>query len=381
MAVASDLVSYLQEVPPSQVSDALRFAGWERLEGSDATKEYWELRAKDTRLVLPMRRDLADFGFRMQQVAAALVDAYGSSTTALLEVVAVDYDVLRMRAGQAADASGSIPFDDGLQFIIGIKNLFRAAAKASSERRPYFGNRGYQRADRFVSELRLGQSDRGSYVFTILSPLAGSGASTELHDHQPELDIDEALGRSVTKTLVRALASAQRAAKSYIHQPDFVVFMDAVSDGVSADLCQSIVEVLSPPSQAEVSFEVAWAKRVPSAPVETIVFSRELLPPLAAANVRLRATEAPKKARVRGVIKQMTKEELVEGTPFLVSMRVLDGVEAKVVRVRMDWSFFHQAVGAFERGDVLSLLGDVEREGNNFWLYNPTELVNLGSSE
>ena len=141
-------------------------------------------------------------------------------------------------------------------------DMMAAAACATVAPKPLYRARRPQEAADYLRGLRLGQTERGSFVVTIVSRVSPSLAGPRAF-HE-ELFSEEPFERRVSYTLVESLAAVRSAAESAASKATFDAFANGVSEGVSANLCDALVGMgrhLS--DNASLSVEVSWARRVP----------------------------------------------------------------------------------------------------------------------
>jgi hypothetical protein len=101
--------------------------------------------------------------------------------------------------------------EQAVAFVERSRDMVLAAACAAITKRPYFATRKPTRATEYLSRVRMGQTERGSYVLTILSPVAPElVAECQL---PLDLEMPEPYERQVTRTLAEALAAMAQAAR------------------------------------------------------------------------------------------------------------------------------------------------------------------------
>lgn len=122
-------------------------------------------------ILLPLREDLGDFVSRMAEAVHLLAQVEQRSETSILaDLSLAGCDVVRVRAADAADY-GTIGLIGGVTLYTQARELLLAAACAANAPRPVFHNRKPQVALDYLGNVRMGQTERGSYVATLLSPV------------------------------------------------------------------------------------------------------------------------------------------------------------------------------------------------------------------
>lgn len=111
---------------------------------------------------------------------------------------------MRSVAGPSSD--GTIGVVDGLRLVDCLRRVALAAVCTAVEPRRAYHKRKFTEATRFVDRLRLGQTERGSFVLTVLSSV--TPALTE----DPSRQEPDPFERKVTRTLALALSGLEAAA-------------------------------------------------------------------------------------------------------------------------------------------------------------------------
>ena len=194
----------LQALKPLEVASYLRVRGWRQAADLNGKGSLWLLGAapghEEADVTLPLRRDLGDFDLRMGEVLRTLGAAEGRPEMEVLhDLLTTSSDLIRIRAPSREAELGSLPLEQAVAFVERARDLMLAAACAAVTKRATFPTRKPARAIDYLGRVRMGQTERGSYVLTILSPVAPALVS------QRELPFDsdapEPFERQVTRTL------------------------------------------------------------------------------------------------------------------------------------------------------------------------------------
>ncbi len=101
----------------------------------------------------------------------------------------------------------------------------------------FLATRKPTKAMEHVRRVRIGQSERGSYIVTVLcrvTPLLHK--QTNL----PFTESEEIFERQVTLMLARSLQALEHAAREAATHQEYAVFAQAIPEGVSANLCDAV---------------------------------------------------------------------------------------------------------------------------------------------
>jgi hypothetical protein len=268
--------SALTALKPLEVASYLRVRGWRQEAEIGDKGSIWVLPASGDRdeadITLPLRRDLGDFALRMGDVLRTLaVVEQRPETEVLHDLMTTSSDLIRVRAPSRDAASGSLPIEEAVAFVERSRDMMLAAACAAISKRSYFANRKPVRATDYLSKVRMGQTERGSYVLTILSPVA----PTLVSEGELPLDLEtpEPYERQVIRTLAEGLAALEHAARQAASSGGMGAFEQAVRLGVSANLCEAVagLSAVSPGEGLDIS--IAWSRtRQPAATVPSRIF-------------------------------------------------------------------------------------------------------------
>ncbi|MGQ0773709.1 MAG: hypothetical protein ACT4NY_04710 [Pseudonocardiales bacterium] len=260
--------SELASVDLAGVITYLRATGW-RETGTYARTVIWTRTVADTEaeVLVPDSAELRDYPIRLAELTSALSTVEQRSAADVLQDLRspmLDVQYIRMMPD---GPSGSTPLREGYLAIKGVRDLFLAAATSavSSERPTVLPSKKPPQAHGFLDQVRLGQTSRGSYVLRVETPLPPPSVKPPVSS------------REVLLHLYQATSSAQDAAAARAGGSDFTAFAERVGDGVSANLCQAMVDI---GGQRRSPFEMrfTWA---PAWPVDlatpTVRFDRPLI--------------------------------------------------------------------------------------------------------
>lgn len=310
---------------------------------------------------------------------------YAESVSSLLEVVArveqrdelavfrdlasSDRDVLRFRAPHADD-DGSIDLTVGVDLVEQCREALHAAACATVAPKRSFRSGGNLRATDYIGSVKLGQTEHGSFVVTLLSPvppLLDLGRQASLW-YDP---VEEPFSRQVTTTLSEAATALRTAISEVGRGGNIEAFERVVAKGVSANLCAAIAKFVE--DGKGLDFSVTWARTRPTSHermrAEFIPSDAEVL--REAARV-LRDREPRNNERIEGFVTALARDQAaVEGR-----IRVKAIVDGKLTSVfaDLDQEMYAKAVHAHKDRVVFALEGDLERVGQRWSIKRPRHL-------
>src|SRR5262245_39671441 len=141
-------------------------------------------------ILLPIREELRDYAVRMGDVVDTLSEAEGRTQLSVFaDLIKSGFDVLRFRASEADDA-GTIALEHGVGLYDHARHLMAAASNATIKPRRAYRGAMFDQTREYLQQLRLGQTEVGSYVLTVLSPVPPA-LESEQATLFPELGLGE----------------------------------------------------------------------------------------------------------------------------------------------------------------------------------------------
>lgn len=355
--------SALLAVSPTALSAYARDAGWYQRE---PYRRHSDIYAGESlpEIVIPRTERLGDYA----SIVAALIGTFAGITdedplSVYRSLVTADRDVVRIKVAESDD--GSVTLEDGVNLVGGARDLLLAAACSLHKPRPVYRPGANREATDLVRQVRLGQTEQGSFVVTLLTRVVPPLMRDELF---PDPDDRQAPPqRLMTRRLVEALVAARRATDRTA-AGDGRAFKEAVDSGVSANLCDALVRILQPFPTLDVG--VSWARSRPSVTPRTVVrFGGADADLLGEAARSLRERAPRPEVRLHGFVRILKRgESESDGTIRLATD--IDGQQQSVIAV-LEQADYEQAVQAHKDRALAVLTGDLERTGQQWRLLNP----------
>src|ERR1700733_2744846 len=146
-------------------------------------------------------------------------------------------DVLRLRVSAADATLGNLPLDEGLQLLRGGRDMLLSAACSTIRPQAFHPEMSLKQPNEFIKNCRLGQTERGSFVATIITPVPPSLRQETLTGFDEVEDIEEPFARRVTTRLMGSLEIVDDAVRTARLDP----ILGGIENGVSANLCEAMI--------------------------------------------------------------------------------------------------------------------------------------------
>ena len=357
----------------------LRAMGW-RLAERNGTLASWLRSAGDDgefEVLQPLDPASRDYAARVGDVVATLAVAEDRSELDILRAITeVSDDIHTVRIFPADEPPGLISLDDGVTAYESLRGLVVAGAYPvfATRHRVVQPARKPQELIDFLRTVRIGPAAEGSYTLTVHTPVP-----PRLAQHQPPLfedgdrqwPEDYPVARRVSLRIFTAVRAAYEAAETALLSADGLdPFTHAVSQGLSANLCEALVGLGGGVAHPfEVSLSLA-AVRGESAEVAPVRFRRDHLPVLREAAVELRARTPEEDVMVTGEVVRLHREAGGAGEITLVG-RVDDQEPLRRIWLDLPAEDYATAMRAHQQMHEVSVTGNLVRRGTRYFLAQP----------
>ena len=361
----------LSAISPGSLRAYAQTAGWVKSDPyGDHSDVYASDRAGYPEIVLPRTQALGDYAAVVSRLIEIFASAAGLDQLCVYrDLTTADRDVIRIRAING-DTAGTVAISDGVELVHGAYEMMLSAACSIKEPRPVYRAGANKDAVNLMRRVRFGQTEHGSFILTVLTPaISPPIQQTLIPQYDPDDDPEQ---RLMTKQLARSLAAARRAAE-LTNTGDTGAFIDAVQEGVSANLCESLLRLMKPFST--LSTTISWALTRPTGtPRAAVRFTDSDMPILEEAARIFRNREPQLNAKVFGFVESLKrKKNEADGT--IVFKGDVDGQNRSVTTL-LNTSDYERAIQAHKDKTPVVLMGDLEKTGQHWKLLNP-RLVNV----
>lgn len=364
----------LESIRPLEAATYLRSVGWSTVREQSGHFSVWEKLVEGDEgmeVVLPLDASYRDYALRISDLLGTLQLAERRSQTEIYsDIQTTSADVIRVRYRRSETEDGTVALDQGVSLLENASELMLASACATLEPRGYY-TASKQIARDYVRQLRLGQSEVGSYVLRILSPVAPRLQAVQGHlFREPETPFE----RRVSMNLIRSLSALRATADDAVSSGKIEGFQQAVQQGVSANLCSALVNMAGRARTANDSLAVSisWARSRPmgNSPPSEVVFPGDRFPIIEEAARWFKAIAPREDVEVRGAVVRLQRKGETGPAEGPVTLLCFIEGEPRRVSVSLAAEDHRIALRAYEEGATISCTGDLVRTGNLFTLLN-----------
>ena len=362
----------LRTLRPLDIVSYLHATGWQITEDLGEKASLWSMPGDpDTEVLVPKRQSFGDFSLRVSDILKVLSETEDRSQVQVFsDVTAVFSDLVRLRAADKENEQGTLSLASGVHFIGGAYDAMLAAACSTVVRRGNFPRRKPKQANEYMNRVRLGQTERGSFVLTLQCPV-----TPRLRAPQPEgFFPEEPFERKVTNTLMSGLSAVRNASQHAASTGDFAPFRESVVSGVSANLCAAILRLGEVAPKTGIEISMAWSKsRGPANHLpRKITIEPDSFPLIEEAARIFREIEPQDDFQLVGFIGQLRRPETDPIGRVVITGLVDD--QARKVAVDLPAPQYTIAVDAHDRRKTISCTGELVKEGRSYSLLSPRDL-------
>lgn len=336
----------------------------------------------DVEIILPRELSSSDYMRQVRGALRTLSDLEGREPNQIVtDIRLVGFDVMRSRIPNAMVVDDTILLEVATGYIIGVRNLMAATATTELQPDPFF-LRVKKEATQYADGCRFGHTFRGSFGFTVESPVTPNDAPTFSVVDQPA-----PFQRRVVERLVRGFTSVVDA----VDRDDISDLVANSKVGFNANACEQFAKLVEETALGGMAFGFAFSPewRPPSDVVqvkEFVVGPRHVEVTKAAAK-ELRKHRVPRAERVFGRVVRLESEadpsDLLNPigdreVAIQWSSEELGDIQVRVSLAAADYLL---ALEAHRAGRPVAVSGTLEKRGRPWVLSSPTEFAVAGVTD
>ncbi len=346
----------LNEISIHELTQYLESTDWIK-DGSIGKKAtIWhrpEEEYSDFEIIQPIDSNIKGYLNKLSEVIESISDFEDKTTLTILEELQTFCtDLVKVRVIHQDVENGTIPLNDGVLLIGKSKELMVASVLSTFNKKKYFSGSRSSDVQNYLSQLRLGQTEVGSFVVNLLCPINKSIAL------QDDADITS-LTRSITTNLSKSLDAINVAVKRYKRDSNIFHFEEAVTAGVSANLCDALIGLSGSSKLRNFEISIALARVEPDKQNVSIhhSFNSEHVSVLEAASEYYKGNYVMDSFIASGLVNQM-KHSKDEDFGEISIRTPVHNVE-KNITVQLTLDDYWSAVHAHESGSYVSCTGQL----------------------
>lgn len=370
----------IERVPLGSLKRYLATAGWRR-QALRSGLELFALGPEDDEIeiILPGTSHARDAQVRIGQAIRTLTALEERDPAAVVAAIrAIGYDLIKSRLPDSIIRHDTIKLGTAEEFIRRMARLLAASAHAELHASAYF-TRVDGVAQRYAEECRFGHTFRGSFGFTVESPV---GPNTIVPGEAPPP------APPLERRAVQRLARGLRLIEGAIAHEDPGEIVRGYEVGLNANACEELAALVEVPHAGEVRLDIVFSPEwgvpedVGAAPSFEIrhALSAEIMREAAKA---LRHSDDERRRTIIGLIRTLHSNEnpsdlfSISGTQDVIVEWASEEHGLIRVRVSLPPEEYLQAVDAHKTGRIVSIHGELKPPGRFWRLENPRDFTLL----
>lgn len=297
-------------------------------------------------------------------------------TSVYRDLIASDRDVIRFRAPDAED-DGSISLLAGVDLVQQSRDALLAAACSAGGPQRYYRSGSNTKATEYLRSVKLGQTEHGSFVVNLFSPVPPQLADASQPELWPEL-AEDPFPRQVTRTLAGSIEALVGALGAVARGGDIEAFEGVVHKGVSSNLCQAIAGLIKDGSGLD--FSLSWARTRPvPQPRYRRQFSEADSEILSEAAKVLKERQSFNNEVLQGSVTGLRRD--VQPTDGSIILKTYVEGKKRTVSIELPEEEYRKAIDAHNSKQDFQVEGDLVFEGQRYYLRNPRNVQVIEESE
>lgn len=352
----------LRAVSPVAIAHYAQSEGWSKV---GVYRDYSDVYVGEGKpnIIVPRTDAIDDYEMAISDLINIFTEVLNRDHISIYrDLTLADRDVVRIRAIDTSP--DSLPFESSHALLNQTRVMLVSAARSLTDNSRVYRTRPGGEVHSYLKRIQLGHTERGSFSIIIVSPaIAPRLLPTVIGTENESVPMERQVAERLSESL-----SATRTATEGVVGGNIYAFEQPAMRGVSANLCESVANLVEDVSPFDVSF--SWARTRPSSARKGPVrFSHGDVPILREVARNFRNLEPERGKVVSGFVYRLTqRREQVEGT---VSIRAnVDGVSRSVVAVLRQQDY-RRAVEAHASKSFVYLKGDLEKDSVPFRLLEP----------
>jgi hypothetical protein len=330
----------------------------------------------DIELIVPRDSNGSDFERRLQGVIVTLSQVEDKEPDQIIgSIRSIGFDVVRSRIPDTQVIDDSIYLESAKNYINGMKELLAATATTELRPLPFFGRQAKEGVE-YSDKCRFGHTYRGSFGFTIESPLS-SEKTENLLNIEPSAPFE--------RRVIQRLATGIQHVCEAVDIGDVAPLIDGFHNGFSANGCDRFASLIHDTAYGGMSFDFAFSPQwaVPSRLARSIEFAvgpRHVEMARVAAD-RLRGESVSMPADIFGMVVRLQNEadpsdlSAIMGEGEISVLHAHDFYGDMHVRITLAPAEYLKAVEAHSLGRAVRVSGTLVRKGRYWYLNTPSTLT------
>lgn len=301
----------LRAISPIDLSGYIKSKGGSRKQDYRDVAVVWEYGTKS--ILIPKDKDLADYCHIIKSAISRISEIEDRTQLSVYtDIKNMGFDIIRVSSKSSSTSNGTILLEKNVDLISNAQDMLLAVACSAATGKSSYTSRKPQDAESFIKKIRMGQTEHGSYVLTILSPVAPDLVPSQIPLPLPDSSFEEEqYDLRVVPLLSTALSVIPQIAEAASANSSAEPFIENASKGITSNLCDAIVgmyETTDDDGSISVSINFSKNRKHPYS-FFSQKFDSTFIPILKSASQYIKQSQPEPDQIVRGIITDLHRSE------------------------------------------------------------------------
>lgn len=323
-------------------------------------------------VLVPTKTDIGDYKNLIVNLLSTLQDFEDRSSDYIAnDIVLAKFDIFRIIAFKG-DASASLPLKDATTLLDSSLSMMTSAAQSLITKQPYFQSRYPSEVSEFVPKLRMGHTERGSFVITLQTPIAPDlGGRLPMEEVEPHIE-EEPFERQVTIRLCSLIEDANAIA----NESDSEAFDKSMDRGMNANFFEALADITEVCGETGANMDMTWASVRPIQPIWNVkhrfVVEKEKTEILREAGRTLRTRVPETNIAVSGYVVTLHRNE--GEAKGIIKLCDVTTTPERLISMELGTEFYDKAIEAHQKMAIVTMKGDLKKNVRGQTLINVSDL-------
>ena len=357
-------INILNKIIPNNCEAYLKNKGWHHCGNINSVAKIYE-HQKDEKLfsvIVPMTVEISDYKNRIRDLLSVLDEFEDRDWQYIAkDIILSNYDTFRITAFKG-DVETSLPLSDAATMLKSSQDMMAAVAQSIIKARPYFQSKRSNEVNDFLSKLRMGHTEKGSFIMTIQTPIAPTFINEPLFQETDDnfLLLEEPFERQVTSRLCSLVSEAENIANT----PSEEMLMKSVSAGMSANFFTALADIVDICGEKGAYLDMTWASVRPITSKKhtksNFFVKKEMVSTLKEAGRILKNKIPEEDIEVAGYVIALHKEKDAEkGT---IKLHDISTETPRIISIELNKKDYKQAIEAHKEGKFVTFKGNLQKK-------------------
>lgn len=331
---------------------------------------------KPSEIIIPLNRNFIDYKNSIKNVLEKIAVYENRNIEYVInDLIIPPADIIRFRVVNEETENGLISFQDGFNLLENAKKSLYATACDIVSPSIYHKKLYSKSANQFIDSCYLGQTERGSFIASIVCPFINSSRE----DAPIQLSLfseEEVLETSLTRTITRKFIKSLNEVKSNIEIGNYDFLEELVNtDKISVNFLESIVELGEYGDKEQIDISISWTnhiEKIHNLPAE-VTFTKDYIQPLEyIIDKYLPKDEGIIGSFVGKISEAKTNPDIDKRNSGEITFNFINDLNKAIkAKVNLNPEQFSEALKALDNGSNVKIGGELISEGKSKFINNP----------